>query len=108
MWSLTANAGSDVVRVESKTPIASSPWHWAGTLGQCALLVVLASCAGQYIEPNGGGVMVKNRQVGWYTKKVITKRAPDSLVAEDATICRVSADRYAATRTGAAVYCNWQ
>ena len=47
-------------------------------------------------------------RIGWYTKKVMTKREPETLLAEDGTICRVSPDRFRATKSGSAVLCNWQ
>ena len=52
--------------------------------------------------------MLKGQRLGWYTKKVVAKRAPETLLAEDGTICRVAPDRFAATRTDTAVHCNWQ
>jgi hypothetical protein len=38
----------------------------------------------------------------------MTKRAPEALLADDATLCRVSAERFKATKIGDMVYCNWQ
>ena len=74
-----------------------------------ALLLISAACARPFVEPKpGGGVTVKSARLGWYTKKVITKREPETLLAEDGTICRVSPDRFRATKSGSAVLCNWQ
>jgi hypothetical protein len=72
------------------------------------LLLTSATCARPFVEPNPGGVTVKSARLGWYTKKVITKREPETLLAEDGTICRVSPDRFRATKSGSAVLCNWQ
>ena len=72
------------------------------------LLLAGSACAGRYVEPNAGGVTVKSARIGWYTKKVVTKQEPETLLAEDGTICRVSPDRFRATKSGSAVLCNWQ
>lgn len=73
------------------------------------LLVAAVGCPGRHVEVEpGGGVVVRSRQTGWYRKEVVTKQAPERLIAEDGTICRVSPDRYAATKIGTVVYCNWQ
>lgn len=47
-------------------------------------------------------------QLGWRTKRVATKQPPETLLAEDGTVCRVSPDRYAATEVGVGVACDWQ
>jgi hypothetical protein len=81
----------------------------ASTLAVGTLLASAASCARPFVEPGQrGGVTVKSARLGWYTKKVVAKRAPETLLADDGTICRVAPDRFRATDTGAAVYCNWQ
>jgi hypothetical protein len=73
------------------------------------MLVLLTGCVRPYVEPRrDGGIGVTSARLGLYTKKVVTKREPDTLIAEDGTICRVSAERYRETRVGAAAYCNWQ
>jgi hypothetical protein len=87
-------------------PRTLAPPTTAPTLG--LLLLAAVECAGRYVEPNpGGGVAVKSAQVGWYTKKVATKQEPATLLAGDGTICRVSPDRFRATKSGAMVLCNW-
>jgi hypothetical protein len=74
-----------------------------------AFLQATSSCARPFVEPaRNGGVAVRSARIGWYTKKVVTKRAPETLLAEDGTICRVSPDRFEATASGSAVLCNWQ
>jgi hypothetical protein len=77
-----------------------------------ALLLILLgatpACPGRHIAVGPGGVVASSRQIGWYRKKVITRQEPETLLAEDGTICRVSPDRFAATKIGAVVYCNWQ
>jgi hypothetical protein len=78
-------------------------------LGVSTLMVGVANCARPFVEPGArGGVAVKSARLGWYTKKVVAKRAPETLLAEDGTVCRVAPDRFNATKIGAAVYCNWQ
>jgi hypothetical protein len=41
------------------------------------------------------------------TLEVITKRAPDALIARDGSTCRVSPDVYASTRVGSLFRCRW-
>jgi hypothetical protein len=74
-------------------------------------MVAATGCAShrRFVEPVGAsGVVVKSDRLGWYTKQVVAKRAPETLLADDGTICRVAPDRFKGTDTGAAVYCNWQ
>jgi len=78
-----------------------------------ALAVLSLAAAGacarpRYIEPTPHGAVVTSAKLGLYTKEVMTKKEPDTLVADDATICRVSPDRYQSTRVHSMVYCNWQ
>ena len=56
-----------------------------------ALMLALPSCRSGHVEPGpGGGIVVKSDRLGWYTKKVVTKQPPETLFAEDGTICRLS------------------
>ena len=74
-----------------------------------ALAVSALACQPRYVEPTrGGGVVIKSDRLGWYTKKVVTKQAPETLYAEDGTICRLSPERFRDTAVGALLYCNWQ
>jgi hypothetical protein len=73
-----------------------------------SLFAVGACARPRYIEPTPHGAVVTSAKVGLYTKEVMTKKDPDTLVADDATICRVSPDQYASTRVHSMVYCNWQ
>ena len=41
------------------------------------------------------------------TLEVITKRAPDALIAPDGSTCSASPDVYANTRVGSLVRCRW-
>jgi hypothetical protein len=68
----------------------------------------LDGCARHVVQLGDHGVVVTSGQRGWYTKKVVTKRAPETLFAEDGTICRVAPDRFAHTAAGDMVNCNWQ
>jgi hypothetical protein len=43
-----------------------------------------------------------------YRKEVVTKQEPDTFVAPDATICRVSPDVFKSTSLHSIAYCNWQ
>jgi hypothetical protein len=74
-----------------------------------AIGIAATSCVKPIIEPGPtGGAVVKSARLGLYSKKVVAKRAPETLVAEDGTICRVAPDRFSGTDAGTAVYCNWQ
>lgn len=74
-----------------------------GLLAACAPAAVVAGAGGP-----SGGVVLESASTGWRTKEVVSKRAPETLVARDGTICRVSPDRFRDTATGAMVHCNWQ
>lgn len=81
----------------------------ASLVSLVTLAAVIASCVRPIIEPGpNSGIAVKSDRLGWYTKKVVAKRAPETLLADDGTICRVAPDRFRDTATGTAVYCNWQ
>ena len=41
------------------------------------------------------------------TLEVMTKRAPDALIAPDGSTCRVAPDVYSNTRVGSLVRCRW-
>ena len=73
-----------------------------------ALLAGAASCAPRHVEPRPGGIVVRSDRTGWYLKKVIAKDPPETLLAEDGTICRVSPGVFRATAIGTAMRCNWQ
>ena len=78
----------------------------------CVALLALTAVACSrrpYLEPAPPhGVVVKSAKLGLYRKEVITKKDPDTLVAADATICRVSPDVYKSTELHTIAYCNWQ
>jgi hypothetical protein len=61
-----------------------------------------------YIDPAANGAVIRAARLGLYTKEVMTKKDPDTLVADDLTICRVPPDRYKSTQAHTLVYCNWQ
>ena len=78
-------------------------------------IVIMASalagsgCQPRYVETTpGGGIVVKSARLGWYTKKVVTRQPPETLYAEDGTICRLAPERFSETKVGAMLYCNWQ
>jgi hypothetical protein len=73
-----------------------------------ALLVSGCGPRPPVIEPAPHGAVVKSARIGMYTKSVMTKKEPDTLLADDGTICRVSADRYRDTAVHTLAYCNWQ
>jgi hypothetical protein len=52
-------------------------------------------------------VVYPGPQPGYAIKQVIEKEAPLTLVADDGSICRTSAERYAATSRGKLIACVW-
>lgn len=72
------------------------------------IIAVVACARSPYIDPAPNGVVVTSGRLGLYTKEVMTKKDPDTLVANDATICRVSPDLYRSTKLHSMVQCNWQ
>ena len=72
--------------------------------------LVLSGCGGRppVIQPTPNGAVVSNARIGLYTKAVLTKKEPDTLLADDGTICRVPPDRFRDTAAHTLVYCNWQ
>ena len=79
-------------------------------VGFAAALATGVACRpARYVEAApGGGIVMKADRLGWYTKKVVTRRPPETLFAEDGTICRLSPERFRNTKVGALLYCNWQ
>jgi hypothetical protein len=65
--------------------------------------VGLGGCSAYY--QRGLGVADRN---GMQTKRVLTKREPDRLIADDLTVCWVVPDVYAGIRAGDHWRCNWQ
>jgi len=61
-----------------------------------------------YVEPATNGIVLKGAKLGMYHKEVMEKKEPDTLVAPDGTICRVSPDVYKSAALHSVMYCNWQ
>ena len=61
-----------------------------------------------YVDPAPNGVAISGAKLGMYHKEIVTKKDPDTLVAPDATICRVSPDIYKSAALHSVIYCNWQ
>jgi hypothetical protein len=57
--------------------------------------------------PGGAVSIVGGTRVGWATKVVLTKQPPETLVADDGTVCRVAPDRYRETEPGSLIACPW-
>jgi hypothetical protein len=74
------------------------------------LTLVFSGCGPRppVIEPAPSGIVVRSARIGLYTKAVLTKKEPDTFLADDGTICRVPADRFRDTPVHTLVYCNWQ
>jgi hypothetical protein len=46
-------------------------------------------------------------QPGFMTKVIVDKQKPATLVADDGSICRTSAERFTRTAVGKWIACNW-
>lgn len=73
-----------------------------------ALLLSGCSARPPVIEASPHGAVIRNARTGLYTKEVLTKKEPDTFLADDGTFCRVPADRFKDTAVRTLVYCNWQ
>jgi hypothetical protein len=69
---------------------------------------VLACSRPLYVDPAPSGVVVSGAKLGMYHKEIVAKKDPDTLVAPDATICRVGPDVYKSAAVHSVIYCNWQ
>jgi hypothetical protein len=71
---------------------------------------ILSGCTHRpiYVEPSPNGVVLTGAKLGMYHKEIVTKKDPDTLVAPDATICRVAPDVYKSAALHSVIYCNWQ
>jgi hypothetical protein len=78
------------------------------TVSVSAILVVGCGPRPPVIEPAPHGAVIRAAKTGLYSKNVMTKKEPDTLIADDGTICRVPAERYRDTALHSLVYCNWQ
>jgi hypothetical protein len=54
-----------------------------------------------------GWLFVAHPQVGFAIKQVVGKIEPQSLEADDGSVCRTSRDRFERTRTGKWIACSW-
>jgi hypothetical protein len=85
------------------------PRHRKRILAVAALVVSAVACASPYVEAvPSGGIVTRSARTGVYTKKVIAKKAPDTLLAGDGTACRVVPELFDHTGVGKSVRCNWQ
>ena len=75
-----------------------------------AAAVSMSACGPRppVIEHTPHGAVVRDAKIGMYSKNVLTKKEPDTFLAEDGTICRVPSDRFKDTPVHTLVYCNWQ
>lgn len=85
-------------------------FRFANVLAFIGAICTAVACSSRplVIEPAPNGAVIRNAKTGLYTKEVMTKKEPDTLLAADGTFCRVPADRYKETAVHAMVYCNWQ
>jgi hypothetical protein len=73
-----------------------------------AAFLLVAGCKPRYVAAGHDGVVIRSSKIGLYTKEVIAKQAPDTLIAGDGTTCRVSPDVYKGSAEHGLVYCSWQ
>jgi hypothetical protein len=46
-------------------------------------------------------------QPGFWIKRVVEKQKPATLVSDDGSVCRTSEERFAGTKKGAWIACEW-
>jgi hypothetical protein len=46
-------------------------------------------------------------QLGYAIKRVVEKQSPATLAADDGSVCRTSEERFAGTKEGAWIACEW-
>jgi hypothetical protein len=76
-----------------------------------ALVLALAACAPSRptVESTPGGFSVRSARLGPGTKKVVAKRPPQLLLADDGTGCDVAPNRFRDTPVGTLVECeDWR
>lgn len=67
-----------------------------------------ASCRPPFVEAGRNGAVIRSSKIGLYTKEVVAKQPPETLIAGDGTSCRVSPDVYKGSAEHTLVYCSWQ
>jgi hypothetical protein len=73
-----------------------------------AAITLVAACRPRFIEGGRNGAVIRSSKIGLYTKEVIAKQPPETLLAGDGTSCRVSPDVYKGSAEHTLVYCSWQ
>jgi len=72
-------------------------------------LALVASACGGGVRAGAGGIGVTNVRTGPGIKRVVAKRPPALLLAEDGTGCDVAPDRFRDTAPGALIDCpDWR
>jgi hypothetical protein len=78
-----------------------------------ALVLISICLASSCARPNyaehwpGHFAILAGPQPGFAIKHVIDKQRPATLVADDASVCRTSAERFTRTRVGKWIACDW-
>jgi hypothetical protein len=74
-----------------------------------AVAVLIAACARPdyaYPWPNRLA-LTAGPQPGFWIKRVVEKQRPATLVSDDGSVCRTSGERFAGTKRGAWIACQW-
>jgi hypothetical protein len=79
-----------------------------GVIAGALALAALGACAGG-LRAGAGGVAAGTARTGPGVKKIVAKRPPELLLAEDGSGCDVAPDRFRDTPVGALVDCgDWR
>ena len=72
------------------------------------LFSALACARPDYAEAGPGRVSLSaGPQPGYGIKRVVERQAPETLIADDGSICRTSPERFSGTHAGALIACVW-
>jgi hypothetical protein len=73
-----------------------------------AVISVPACAPPNYSERWPHSLMISGGpQVGFAIKQVVNKESPQTLLADDGSVCRTSGDRFKRTRLGKWIACSW-
>jgi hypothetical protein len=69
----------------------------------------ISSCARSYYAEQWPTqfLLAAGPQAGYAIKRVVDKQKPAVLVADDGSVCRTSVERFARTRAGKWISCDW-
>jgi hypothetical protein len=74
-----------------------------------AVAFLIAACARpDYASPWPTRLaLTAGPQPGFWIKRVVERQRPSTLVSDDGSVCRTSKERFARTKKGALIACEW-